>query len=168
LIYEAPVGPASSNPPNTVTFTTQEEKTKAVHKTLGELVNKYPGTDEAAIATYYLGAYSSDQGNLGEAEKDFKQVIDSGKREYASLAKLSLAKVYQSQGKTADAEKLLRSLVANPTILVSKQQATIALAEALAPTKPEEARKLLEPLRADRSPVSRAALNVLARIPNNK
>ncbi len=61
----------------------------------------------------------------------------------------------------ADAEKLLRSLIDDPTILVSKEQATIALAKVLAKKNPAEARKLLEPLRAERGPVSRAALTAL-------
>ena len=48
----------------------------------------------------------------------------------------------------AEAEKLLRSLIDDPTILVSKEQATIALAKVVAKKNPAEARKLLEPLRA--------------------
>jgi len=53
------------------------------------------------------------------------------------------------------------TLIDDPTILVSKEQATIALAKVLAKKNPAEARKLLEPLRAERGPVSRAALTAL-------
>ena len=42
---------------------------------------------------------------------------------------------------------MLRDLIAHPTIFVSKEQATITLARYLAPKKPAEARKLLDPLR---------------------
>jgi len=90
-----------------------------------------------------------------------KPVAESGKDAYASQAKLSLAQIYDSMGRQADAEKLLRSLIDDPTILVSKEQATIALAKVLAKKNPAEARKLLEPLRAERGPVSRAALTAL-------
>jgi len=43
-------------------------------------------------------------------------------------------------------EKTLRELIAKPTIFVSKEQAAITLARYLMPTKPAEARKLLDPL----------------------
>ncbi len=43
---------------------------------------------------------------------------------------------------------MLRSLMDNPTVFVSKDEATIVLAKMLAPSKPAESRKLLDPLRA--------------------
>ena len=128
---------------------------------MAEVANKYSGKEEGRIAQYFLGLYHADKGNLAEAEKQLKPVAESGKDAYASQAKLSLAQIYDSMGRQADAEKLLRSLIDDPTILVSKEQATIALAKVLAKKNPAEARKLLEPLRAERGPVSRAALTAL-------
>jgi predicted negative regulator of RcsB-dependent stress response len=157
--YEAGVG-ASGNE-FLKSFPTQEEKDKAVIKDLSEVANKYSGKEEGRIAQYFLGLYHADKGNLTEAEKQLKPVAESGKDAYASQAKLSLAQIYDSMGRQADAEKLLRSLIDDPTILVSKEQATIALAKVLAKKNPAEARKLLEPLRAERGPVSRAALTAL-------
>jgi hypothetical protein len=61
----------------------------------------------------------------------------------------------------AEAEKLLRSLIAKPSAFVSKEQATIALAELLASRNPAEARKLLEPLRSARPAISQAAIAAL-------
>ena len=52
--------------------------------------------------------------------------------------------------------------IAKPTVLVSKEHATIVLARLLAPSRPAEARKLLEPLRTARSVISRAALTALS------
>ena len=48
----------------------------------------------------------------------------------------------------------------NPTALFSKENAQIELAKLIAPTKPEEAKKLLEPLRqlSTRNAVSRWAI----------
>jgi predicted negative regulator of RcsB-dependent stress response len=112
-----------------------------------------------------LAATAADAGNLGEAEKQFRAVADSGNQNYASLAKLSLANIYQAQGKQSEGENLLRSLVDKPTAFVSKEQATIALARYLAGKNPAEARKILEPLRTERGPVSRTALAALSEIP---
>jgi predicted negative regulator of RcsB-dependent stress response len=146
-------------------FPTQDAKDKAVVKELGDVASKYSGKEEGKIAEYFLGLHYSDKGNLAEAEKHLKAVADSGKGDYASQAKLSLAQVYDSTGRQADAEKLLRSLIDDPTMLVSKEQATITLARLLAAKNPAEARKLLEPLRAERGPVSRAALTLLGELP---
>jgi predicted negative regulator of RcsB-dependent stress response len=88
--------------------------------------------------------------------------------DYGSLAKLSIAQALQGEGKTADAEKILRDLVANPTRLVSKEQAILALGRAIADTKPDEALKLLEPLRTERSGIARNAIAVLGDITAKK
>jgi predicted negative regulator of RcsB-dependent stress response len=146
-------------------FPTQEEKDKAVVKDLTDVATKYGGKQEGVIARYFLGLYYSDKGNLPESEKQLKIAADSGKDAYASQAKLSLAQLYASTNREAEAEKLLRSVVDDPTVLVSKEQATIALAKVVATKNPAEARKLLEPLRAERGPVSRAAITALGEIP---
>ena len=81
------------------------------------------------------------------------------------MAKMALAQVYASENKPADAEKVLRELIGNPTTTVSREQATIVLAQLLAGSKPDEARKLLDPLRTStRNAVSRAAINAAGSI----
>lgn len=162
-VTEAPVGAAPPGAPGPV-FANQGEKDAASLKALMGVANNYPGSAEGRAARYMTGTLFVDQGNMAAAEKAFAEVA-AGNDEYASLAKLSLSQVYAGTGKTAEAEKLLRGLMDNPTLLVSKEQATIALARVIGRTKPEEARKLLLPLQgSDRSAVSRAALNALGEI----
>ena len=161
-IQEAQIGPSQSE--FVVSFPTQAEKDAAVVKTFTELSSKYPGSDEGAIAQFFLGVAAADQGKLAEAEKHFKAAVDAADKVYASQAKLSLAQVYEATGRVPEAEKLLRSMINDPTILVSKEQATVALARTIAKSNPSEARKLLEPLRQERGPVSRAALSALGEI----
>jgi predicted negative regulator of RcsB-dependent stress response len=147
-------------------FATKDEKSKAIRNSFNDVINRYPGSNEAHVAHFHLGVLAADEGNLGEAEKHFKVVADGGDEQYASSAKLSLSQVYLSQGKPAEAERLLRDLIANPTTIVSKEQATVALARVLAPSKPADARKLLEPLQKDeRAAVSRNATQVLNELP---
>ena len=112
-------------------------------------------------------ADSADAGKMDEAERRYRDIADSAPKVYASLAKLSLAQVYVAEGKTGDAEKVLRDLIAHPTLMVSKEQAAIALGRLLAKTNPVEARKILEPLRAERSTVSQAAVAALGDVPPN-
>ncbi len=160
-IQNANIGQPTGNP-FLLTFPTTEERDKAATKAFQDVISKYPGTREAYISTYYLGIIAADQGKVVDAQKAFEEVAAKADKETASLAKMALAHVLRAQNKLPDAEKLLRELIDNPTALVSKEQATIALGRLLADVNPAEARKLLEPLRGSRGPVSRAALNALA------
>jgi len=162
-IQEAPVGQAS--PGAAISFPTQEAKDKETVKAFSDLAAKYSGTDEGYIAEYYLGCMAADQGKLGDAEKRFTSVAENAGKKYASLAKLSLGQLYFAEGKADLGEKTLRALIANPTVFVSKEQATIVLAKMLAPTKPAEARKLLDPLRIMAGPVSQTALQAYGELP---
>ena len=143
-------------------FRSEAERTAAISKNLGALVQKYSGSDEASVATYLLGVNAADQGNIADASRYLKQAAEGGNADYASLAKLSLADIYFAEGKAADAEKVVREIVANPTTLVSKDQASLALARIIAKTKPDEARKLLEPMRTANGTSSRVAIQAMA------
>ena len=105
-------------------------------------------------------------GSLPEASKLFQEVAQKGDERYASLAKLSLAQIYFAQGNLDAGRKILDDLIAHPTLFVSKDQATIALARALIATKPEEARKLLDPLRTRGDAVGQVALTLYGQLPN--
>jgi predicted negative regulator of RcsB-dependent stress response len=158
----------SNNPvPPNITYKTVEEKDQAWNKAFSDLASKYRGSREGAIGGIFLAAKAADKGNLPEAEKLYKDIVDSAPSDFASMASLSLANVYAAEGKQAEAEKLLRDLVKNPTTLVSKEEASIELAGVLIKTNPTEARKVLEPLRIGRSAVSRAAVTMLGNIPQN-
>ena len=158
-IQEAAVGQQNPNAP--VNFATEDAKRAAAAKAFSEIAAKYSGTNEAAIAKYYLGASLATDGKLADAQRLFQEAAEAGDQNYASLARFSLAQIYVSENRPADAEKIFRDLMAHPTALVSKEQATIELAKLIAPTKPAEAKKLLDPLRAQTGPVSQAALGAL-------
>ncbi|HEY4363283.1 MAG TPA: tetratricopeptide repeat protein [Bryobacteraceae bacterium] len=151
-------------PPN-INFATQAELDKAWTKAFTDVATNYHGHEEGAIAQIYLAAKQSDKGNLPEAEKMYKDVMDSAPKEYSAWARISLAQVYASEGKIQDARALLDYLVAHPTDTISKEQATIELAEILTKSNPAEARKLLQPLATSRTAVSRTAIDLIGRLP---
>lgn len=158
-----------ANPmPGMLNFPTQQEKDKAWEKAFTEVATKYHGTQEGAIAEMYLASQADDKGNLAEAEKRYKDVMDSAPKPYASMAAVALAQVYAGDGKLDEAEKLLRDYIAHPTVTVSKDEATIELAQIIAQKNPEEARKLLEPLRTSRTAISRAAVQELGDLSQQK
>jgi len=143
-------------------FTDPASKDKALTKAASELIANHSGSDEAGAAEYLLGVRAADQGKLDVAERNFKQAVADGGGEYGTLAKSALAEVYVSEGKTADAEKLLKELVESPSVLVSKNQATMSLAKLYAKTRPAEARKLLQPLLTEKTSVGRLAAALYA------
>lgn len=156
-IQNANVGPSQNE--YVLMFPTEQARKTAVLKAWRELAAKYPGTEEGRIAEFFLGTNASDDGNLPEAEKHFKASVDSGNGPYASLAKLALAQIYAGEGKVNEGAQLLQSLMDHPTVLVSKETATLALADILKTTDPKRAKKLVEPLRTStRSAVSKAAI----------
>ena len=162
-VQEAPVGQGSPGAP--LTFPTQEAKDKEAIKVFSELAAKDSGSDEGYIAEYYLGCIAADQGKLSEAEKRFSSVADSAGKKYSSLAKYSLGQVYFAEGKADLGAKLLRSLIDDPTVFVSKDQAALTLAKLIGPTKPAEARNLLDPLRAKPGAVGQAAMQAYGDLP---
>ena len=159
-IQDSQVTPFSGNE-FVLTFPTQDEKDKAAVKAFNEIISKYDGSDEATIAHYYLGVIYADEGKPNEAQREFQIAATGSNDNFASLAKLSLSQILAATGKQADAEKVLRGLMEKPTMMVSKETAAIALARMIGPTRPDEARKLLDPLRGERGAISRAALNAL-------
>ena len=161
-VQEAPVGVSGNGG---LAFPTQETKDQESLRVFTDLQSKYSGSAEGEIAQYYVGAIKADQGKLAEAEKLFAEVAQKADAKYASLAKLSLAQIYFADGRDAQGDKVLRELIDHPTEFVSKEQATISLARFLAPKKPAEARKLLEPLRTQPGAVSQVALSLIGELP---
>ncbi len=163
LAYDAPVGAPAGTPG--LTFPTQDAKVQTATQLLTEVRTKYSGSDEARIAGYYLGCLLGEQGKLTDAEKAFLEIASSGGDRYGSLAKLALAQIYFSDGRADMGEKTLRDLIAKPTIFVTQEEATISLARAIMQKKPDEARKLLQPLVAKSGAVGEVASSLNNSIP---
>jgi tetratricopeptide (TPR) repeat protein len=142
------------------------EKQSALRKALLDVVTKYPSSNEASMSHYQLGVLSSDEGKAKEAEDQFKQAEAVGGTEYKAAARWALQEIYAGDGRIKEAEAILRSFIASPTDMVSKEQASIELARMIAKTNPTEARALVEPLsRTDRSAVARYAQSILVSLP---
>ncbi len=140
------------------------ETIKKVSAAFEGVTTKYPGTNEANLSKYMLAAMEMEQGDPAKAEKALRELLASDK-ETASLAKYTLAEYTAGLGKADEAEKLYRELIASPSLMVPKEQATLQLARLIMKTKPEETRKLLEPLRSARTPISSPALEILGTLP---
>lgn len=147
-VLDAPVGA-----PNQFmqTFPTQQAKTQASMKALTDMVAKYGGTRQGLVAEYFLGTLKAQQDDAKGAEAALSKVADSGSN-CKSLAKIALAQLYAGQGRTAEAQKLLQSIINDPTDLVSKGQAQIMLARLDETTDPKAAKALLQSLKSPAEP----------------
>lgn len=164
-VQETPVGPPTPGSTTLTSFPTEQIKDQAAAKTLNDLRAKYPGSEEAEIAGYYLGTDQAEQGKFAEAEKTLQEVAEKGDERYASLAKYALAQVYFAEGKVDQGRKTFEDLEAHPTLFISKEQARIGLARALGPIRPDEARKVLDPLRNTTGPAAQVAVQLYSQLP---
>jgi hypothetical protein len=161
-VLEAPVGP---NPTGGLSFPTGLAREQEGVRKLTDVATRYHGSEQGVVAQYTLAAIAADGGRLAEAEKLYKDAADSGNKPYGSLAKMALAQIYFSSGRAAEGEELLRGLIAKPTVMVTTEEATIALARGLARSKPADALKLVEPLRASRNgAIAQTAIQVYSEI----
>ncbi len=160
-ILEAPVGAPGQLGK---TFATQDAKTQASMKALQDVVAKDGGTRQGLVAQYYLGTLKASKQDMKGAESDLEAVANSSS-DCAPLAKIALSQIYAGENRTREAQALLRDIISKPTDLVSKAQAEILLAHMDETSNPQEAKKLLQSLRAETDPaVSRAVQQISSQL----
>lgn len=167
-IRDAVIAPMATPGDTRLAFPSQQEKNNAFRKSLIDIISRHSGSNEAAVAHYLLGVLDADEGKIAGAEKNFQQAASTGDAEYSSLAKWSLQQIFAASGREKQAEDILRGFVSNPTVMVSSEQATIALAQLIWRKQPTEAMKMLEPLsKSPRQAVARYAASLLGEVMAN-
>jgi hypothetical protein len=164
VVLDAPVGTPSQLGK---TFATQDAKNQASIKALQDVIAKDGGTSQGLIAQYYLGTLKASTKDIKGAETDLENVANSSS-ECAPLAKIALAQLYSGENRMADAQRVLRDIINNPTDLVSKAQAQILLAHLEETSNPQDAKKLLQAVRtSSQDPaVTRAVSEVSSQLNN--
>ena len=153
--------------PGILAFPTEEAKQQAQFKALNAVVAKSANSQEGLVATFLLAGMAADKGNLAEAEKNLRVVVDKADNDYAAMARQALAELYASEGKLPEAEKVLREAMDKPAATVTKEQATLTLARLIKCSKTAEAKKLIEPMRmSGTGAASRAAITLSAELDN--
>jgi TolA-binding protein len=94
--------------------------------------------------------------------------IRSGNSDTADVARFMKGNILASQGKNDDAEKIYRELLNSDSGFMSKDEVTVALAKIVAKKNPDEAIKLLEPLRLSEGPTQRIASQAITEIQSAK
>jgi TolA-binding protein len=148
---DTPLRPAGSPAqPDFPTFTSAKERAEAARKAFQTILDKYPHTRTADSARYMLGVTAQTLSDNSGAESDFKQVISSGNREIASVAKSALAGLYTQTKRTKEATALYQELINKPTDAVSKVASQLQLAELYQNSnQPLDAKRLYEQIKKD-------------------
>jgi hypothetical protein len=136
--------------PDFPTFTSSKARAQAAQKQFQAIVDKYPHTRTSDVAHYFLGVTAANLSDNAAAERDFKQVISSGNREVASVAKSALASLEGQTNHVKEAVALYQELINKPTASVSKVTAQLQLAELYQHSKqPLEAKRIYEQIKKE-------------------
>ena len=142
--------PGTPEQPDFPTFTSAKERAEAARKQFQAIVDQYPHTRTADMAHYFVGVTSQTLGDNAAAEKNFKQVISSGNREVASVAKEALAALYGQTNRAKDAAALYQELINKPTVSVSKVTAQLQLADLYQNSnQPLDAKRIYEQIKRE-------------------
>ncbi len=150
-LMETPLRPAGTPAqPDIPSFTSARERSEAARKQFQAIIDKYPHTRTADMASYFLGVTSAALGDNSAAENNFKRISSAGNKELASVAKLALANLCGNTNQVKDGVALYQDLISHPTASVSKATAQLQLAELFQRNnQPLEAKRLYEQIKKD-------------------
>jgi len=154
-------------PQGEVTYLDETTKFTDAAKKFEEVANQSSRTRPGQMAQYYTGlCYERLQQN-NQALEWFAKVQSGGDTEFASLARMRTAHIYELTGKNEEAVKLYLELITKPTTVVPKPLAMLALGDLQLRTNPAEAEKTFQQIRAEfpDSEVSREAQERLEALP---
>jgi TolA-binding protein len=127
---DTPLRPAGTPAqPDVPSFTSVKERTETAKKQFQAIVDNYPHTRTSDMAHYFLGVTASDLSDNATAERNFKEVANSGNKEVAAVAKIALASLYGQTHRSKEAIALYQELINKPTASVGKVAAQLQLAE---------------------------------------
>lgn len=151
--YNAPLRQPNAPPDaKQQSFLSPEERAKAATTQFQKIADEFPRTGSGKNARYLAAVTAMDAGDTANAEKRLKEITASADKERASLAKLSLASLYRSTNRDAEAIMVYKDLIDHPSSTVPKATAQFQLADAYQSTKPDEAKRIYDELASDKDP----------------
>lgn len=161
--FGQPLRPAGSPATGTNGFATIAERAKASQKEFKAVADKYSWVGPGRMARYLEGVAAMQAGDNATAEQAFKTTAEGRDKDMAALAKLSLAQLYRSTNRAADASKLYKELADHPTDTVPKVRAQLDLAEMYENSAPDQAAAIYQQIQKE-NPKSAAAQIAAAKL----
>lgn len=147
--YHSQVTPEPPKDSTAKTFKTDKERLEASISEFNNVAEQHGGTAPAKWAKYYVALANLELEKYSDAEKDLQWLANEGNADLSSSAKLALAGAYERQNKRAEAEKLLKEIIAKPSNTVPKATAQLTLADLYRASNPAQARALYQELAKD-------------------
>ncbi len=141
--------PDAPEQPGVRSFASAKERAQAAQKEFLDIGTRYSYTKSAEVARYMAGLVAVDLGDVAVAERELGAIAGSHNRDLAPLAKMALASLYRSQKREADAVKLYKELIDQPTRTVPKSMAQLELAGMYEASNPAEAMRLYQQVKAE-------------------
>jgi predicted negative regulator of RcsB-dependent stress response len=165
-VFQTPVGTPPS--PGVTTYPDDTKKFTEAESKFAAVASKYSRTRAGELARYYQALSLEKIGKDNDAKKSLQSLADSRDHDVASLAQFELAGIDDRTGQGTDAEVLYKRLVANPTVLVPKPVAMLALAQHFGAKNPTEAAKLYSQIKSEYpdTPIAEQADEALALLPS--
>jgi predicted negative regulator of RcsB-dependent stress response len=152
-----PLRPAGAPPAEGETsFTSGAERAKAAAKQFQATADKYGYTKPGKMARYLQAVATMQAGDKTAAEQQLKSVADGRDKDVAALAKMTLASLYRSSNRLADAARIYKDVQDHPTNTVSKAEAQLEMAAMYQSTDPQQAASIYQQIQKD-DPKSAAA-----------
>jgi tetratricopeptide (TPR) repeat protein len=147
--YNTPLAtPGQHVPPGMKTFTNAKDRAAAANAQFESVAHQYGMEKDGKLALYFAGLTYMEEGQNTSAEDALKKVAGSWDSGLASLAKLSLAQLYQQTGRDDQAAGVYKQLASGNSDTVPPNLAKLQLAEMYsAEGKTEQAREIYAKLK---------------------
>lgn len=141
--------PAAPPAPGQPAGADENKKFTDAQQKFSQIASKYPRTHPGQLARYYA-ALSLEKINKNDDAKKSLQALSGGNdQELAALARFELAQLDDRTGQGDDAVKLYQQLIGNPSVLVPKPVAMLALASHFGQNNPAEAARLYAQIKTE-------------------
>jgi tetratricopeptide (TPR) repeat protein len=140
--YNAPLATPGA-PPESGTYATAADRSKAANKQFLDVAQKYGWLPEGAKAHYFAGVTDQELGQTASAESELKIAEGSWDHNLSNLAKLALANIYHQTARDPQAIDLYNQLTAKPSDTVTAGVAQLDLANLYAATNQQDKAKAI-------------------------
>jgi tetratricopeptide (TPR) repeat protein len=147
-MLHAPVGAAGSPPgsPGGPTYASEEEKQRAVQDQMDAVLQTYPRSEAARLATYYKGLSLASSGKPREAAESLRSFLEANPESFvAPMARMALAQALEASGERDKALAIYEDLSRHPKGNYPAEAALLEMGRCLEREgKVDEARKVYE------------------------
>ena len=131
---------------------------------LEKVINDHSGRFEGRAAELYRAMFDLEMGEYDEGRTKLEALIGDSNKDLGALARMGLADLLRHQGKLDESRKHYEYLVENPSAMVPKVRAQLALISVLKETDPDDAAKTLREIQEGGGAGAEQAARALAAV----